>query len=82
MSHPQIHWNPLKMQKIKLIYQIQILQILAEKVWGTFSKNRGLLIEEIPKPSDGGGGGLLIRTWHYSNNFLPAFQAVPGLDLF
>ena len=59
MSHPQIHWNPLKMQKIKLIYQIQILQILAEKVWGTFSKNRGLLIEEIPKPSEGGGGGFI-----------------------
>ena len=45
------------MSKFKLIYQIQILQILAEKVWGTFSKNRGLLIGEVPKPSGGGGGG-------------------------
>ena len=66
MSHPQIHWNPLNMSRFKLIYQIQILQILqvlAEKVWGAFSKKQRFTNWRGPKTF--GGGGLLIRTWHY-----------------
>ena len=46
-------------------------QILAEKVWGTFSKSSGLLVGEVSKPSR---GKLLIRTWHYWK--IPMFSII------
>ena len=70
-SHPQIPWNPFKMWRFKQIYQSQIPRILPDFGWeglGDLLKKQRFTNWGGPKTFRGGGGRLLIRTWHYNNS--------------